>query len=261
VRILVTNDDGVESEGLAALARALAAVGDVFVVAPASNQTAVARAITLTPTIAVDEVELGDGRTAFAVAGTPCDCVRFAVLGVAGERPDIVVSGINRGANLGDDVAYSGTVAAAFEGLLQGLPSIALSQQAVDGNDWDPGATFEFEALAALAARLVQLVAERGLPSGTLLNVNGPATQHKGVKVAPLGRRMFSASLKVTRDAEGRGHYSPYGVMPGYHDDPDSDVTAIDNGYVTVTPLHFDITDRVAVEHLASWPLAGLVTP
>src|ERR1700710_1435886 len=174
MRILLTNDDGIDAQGLHVLAAAMRKLGDVTVAAPATNQTGVSRAITLQPTIAVDEVDLPDGTRGFAVAGTPADCVRFAVLGLP-ERPDLVVSGSNRGVNLGDDVSYSGTVGAALEGVFLGLPAIAVSQQARDGvEDWYDDARFDYGPTCAVAAKLAQRVVDDGLPDGTMLNVNGP---------------------------------------------------------------------------------------
>jgi 5'-nucleotidase len=261
MRILVTNDDGVGSTGLHALADALDAIGEVVVVAPATDQTAVARGITISETIAVDEVELPGGRPAFAVAGTPTDCVRFAVMGIAGDVPDVVASGINRGANLGDDISYSGTVAAAFEGLLSGLPSLAFSQQARDGRDWSRNAEYDYAVMCAVAPRLVSSAVEQGLPSGTLLTVNAPGLAReevRGVRVTRLGRRVYGGRLDLAAEEGARRHYRIYGERPGYHDEDGTDVSAIARGYVTVTPLHYDLTDRAAAETLRGWGVEDL---
>jgi 5'-nucleotidase len=263
VRILVTNDDGVDAPGLHALAEALGAVGDVIVVAPVRNQTAMARAITLAGNVIVDEVALPSGREAFAVDGTPVDCVRFALLGLAGEPPQLVASGINLGANLGDDVTYSGTVAAAFEGLLAGLPAVAFSQQSRRGgtSDWRPDGRFDFGALASFAGRLVARVAERGLPAGTLLNVNAPgrAGEGCGVRATRLGRRTYRTTLELVERASGRRRYRLYDEDPSFHDEDGTDIGAIAAGCISVTPLHFDLTAHDALEDVESLGLGDLV--
>src|SRR3954447_2128418 len=175
MRVLLTNDDGIFSPGLRALLDALAPAAEVVVIAPAENQSAVARSITLRRAITVVEHDLPGAVAAFAVDGTPVDCVRFAALGLGGGGYDAIVSGANLGHNLGDDVTYSGTVAAALEGVLLGLPSIAVSQGALDGGlGFVADAGFEFGAGARFTARLLEVAFEHGLPPGLLLNVNVP---------------------------------------------------------------------------------------
>ncbi len=165
--ILVTNDDGVHSPGLLALKQALEPFGRVSVIAPDSNRSAIGRGITIHQPLHVEEVRLADGSEALATDGTPVDCVRFATLGLLESRPDVIVSGINLGLNLGDDVTYSGTVAAALEGLLLGWPAIAVSAQATDqaAGQWD-GTAYDFRAAASFAARLVPIVCRREFPRG-----------------------------------------------------------------------------------------------
>src|SRR5436309_7792561 len=167
MRILLTNDDGITSRGLLAAKKALDEVGEVSVIAPDSNRSAVGRGITIARALTVTEVELRDGSRGFATDGTPVDCVRFADLGLVGERPDLIVAGINHGLNLGDDITYSGTVAAAFEGIVLGIPAIAVSQQSTGGEmDFRLGREFDFKASARLTAALVGQVAETPLPGG-----------------------------------------------------------------------------------------------
>src|SRR5204862_1601478 len=184
MRILLTNDDGITSRGLFAAKRALDEVGEVSVIAPDSNRSAVGRGITIDRALTVTEVELRDGSRGFATDGTPVDCVRFADLGLVGERPDLIVAGINYGVNLGDDVTYSGTVAAAFEGIVLGIPAIAVSQQSTGGEmDFRFGREFDFTASARLTAALVGQLAETPLPAGTLLNVNCPGVAPAGIEI------------------------------------------------------------------------------
>jgi 5'-nucleotidase len=258
MRILLTNDDGIDAVGLHALAAALRPLGDVVVVAPATNQTGVSRAITLTPTIAVDEVDVPGGGRGFAVAGTPSDCVRFAVLGLP-ERPDLVVSGSNRGVNLGDDISYSGTVAAALEGVFLGLPAIAVSQQAKDGiEDWWDDAKFDYAATCGVVSRLAARVGEHGLPDGTILNVNGPGVEPLGVRLTRLGRRIYGEAATFETDAEGRRHYRLYDEPPGHHGEDGTDLAAIDAGYVSITPVRLRLDDVDAYRELEGWDLQEL---
>jgi 5'-nucleotidase len=248
MRILLTNDDGVGSPLLAQLAIALDALGTVDVIAPALDMTGVSRSLSLAGPIAVDEIQLPDGRRAFAVGGTPADCVRFAALGLAGESPDVVVSGPNLGINLGDDVAYSGTVAAALEGALLGLPAVAFSQQAsADGS-------YSAEALATFAQRLVPLLASGALPPGVVINVNAPAGAVAGVRVARLGRRRYRTQLQPTGEAEGgRRHYRIYGAGPlRLEGEPGTDIAAVAEGYIALTPLRFDLFADDALAPLAA---------
>ena len=200
MRILLTNDDGVTSRGLFAAKQALDAVGAVLVIAPDSNRSGSARSITIDRPLTVGEVALRDGSTAYATDGTPVDCVRFGDLGVVGEPPDLIVSGINYGYNLGDDVTYSGTVAAAFEGLLLGIPGVAISQGAPSaGADFRRHPGYDFGPAAEFLARLVGMIGERGLPDGTVLNVNVPSPPAGG-GVCRLGKRIYRDRLELEAD-------------------------------------------------------------
>src|SRR5687767_5448518 len=191
MRVLVTNDDGIAAKGIQALRKSLRELDDVVVdvVAPDSNRSATARSITTHSPLWVEEVEFSDGDRGFATEGTPVDCVRFADLGLLGSKPDLIVSGINHGANLGDDITYSGTVAAAFEGIVLGIPAIAISlQSAAREMDFRFGRDFDFSVAAAFAAELVRRLAEDPLPADTLLNVNCPAGAPSGIEVTHLGK-------------------------------------------------------------------------
>ena len=216
VRFLLTNDDGIGAEGLRALVPALAVHGEVIVIAPLENQSGVARKITLSRPLAVDEVVVPGAGAAFAVDGTPVDCVRLGAHGLAGPPPDVIVSGVNHGLNLGDDVTYSGTVAAAFEGHLLGLPAIAVSQQSPAGElGFAGGVAFDFSHAARFVERLVGALADGGLPAGLLLSVNVPGSPPRGALLARLGKRIYGDQLQLERDDAGRRHARIYGAAPG----------------------------------------------
>ncbi|MGH2981448.1 MAG: 5'/3'-nucleotidase SurE [Solirubrobacterales bacterium] len=263
MKVLLTNDDGIGAEGLHAARRALAAVEDleVHVIAPDSNRSATARSITTRSPLSVKEIEFGDGERGFATDGTPVDCVRFADLGLLGERPDLIVSGINHGSNLGDDITYSGTVAAAFEGIVLGIPAVAISQQSTRGEmDFRFGRSFDFELAAGFLAGLMRRLAEEGMAEGTLVNINCPAGEVTGVEVTHLGKRLYDDELKlVDEDSDGRRRYQIYGFEPSFEDEEGSDLSAIANGRVSVTPVHFDLTDRTGIESLRGWDLAAML--
>jgi 5'-nucleotidase len=248
MRVLLTNDDGIGAQGLQALRRALLEIDgiELDVIAPNSNRSATARSITTRVPLWVEQVDFNDGTVGYATDGTPVDCVRFAELGLLGERPDLIVSGINHGSNLGDDVTYSGTVAAALEGIVLGIPAIAVSQQSLAGEmDFRLGREFDFSISAPLAAALAATIASDGLPEGTLLNVNCPGEAPNGVEVARLGKRLYNDELKqVDEDPEGRRRFQIYGYSPGFEDEEGTDLAAVARGYVAITPIHFDLTDH-----------------
>ena len=267
MRVLLTNDDGLQAEGIQALRRALLEVPgiELAVIAPDSNRSATARSITTRRPIWVEEVDFGDGTVGYATDGTPVDCVRFAALGlIDGFQAELIVSGINHGFNLGDDITYSGTVAAAFEGLILGIPGIAVSQQsAAREMDFRLGAEFDFATAAAFAARVVEEIEDVPLPDGTLLNINVPAGEVHGVEVARLGKRIYRDALEVVEegDTPARKLYRVYGDMPDYHREPGTDMAAIAAGRIAVTPLHFDLTDRPGIATLQDYDLAALLAP
>ncbi len=266
--VLLTNDDGIEAEGLQAMRGTLAEVPGVrlAVIAPDGNRSAMARSITTRRPLWVEEVPFADGTVGYATDGTPVDCVRLAKLGlVEGFEADLVVSGINHGANLGDDITYSGTVAAALEGLVLGIPGIAVSQQSgTRALDFRFAGGFEFDVAAGFVARLVERIEEVALPSTTLLNINVPAGTPQGVEVTSLGKRIYRDELKLEQEEQGpppRRRYWIYGADPGYHEEPGTDLAAVAAGRVAVTPIHFDLTDRPGLETLREFDLQALLAP
>lgn len=242
--ILVTNDDGIHSEGLRALAEALAPVGEVTVVAPDRERSAAGHALTLHRPLRASEV----APRWYRVDGTPTDCVTLAVMGMLKRRPRLVVAGINLGTNLGDDVTYSGTVSAALEGALLGIPAFAISQAG--------GARFDFTAAAAFARRLAALLLEQGLPPETLLNVNVPAEAPesiRGVALTRQGRRAYQESIVEKLDPRGKTYYWIGGSEPEWERLGDSDYDAVMAGKISVTPLRLDLTHYEALRTLRAW--------
>jgi 5'-nucleotidase len=256
VKVLLTNDDGITATGLQVLRRALLDLPDIelAVIAPDSNRSATARSITYREPLTVEEVEFGDGTSGFATSGTPVDCVRFAALGLIELEPELIVSGINHGSNLGDDITYSGTVAAALEGIVLGLPAIAVSQQEGEGE-------MDFDQVAAFVARMVEELEEVPMPEGTLLNVNAPAGQAVGVRACRLGKRIYRDRMELTDEQDGRRRYRMYGESPTYHHEEGTDFAAIAEGCIAVTPLHFDLTDQAGIEQLSGFDLDALLRP
>jgi 5'-nucleotidase len=231
-RILVTNDDGIFSEGIKLLAESLGALGEVWVVAPDREQSAMGHALTLSRPLRMQKVE----ERRYAVDGTPTDCVNLAVLSLLQEtKPDLVVSGINFGLNLGDDVTYSGTVSATFEGTLLGIPSVAFSQEVAEGFSFAPAAAFARELCGIL------LAGELELPRDLLLNVNVPAGPIRGVRLTRLGRRVYKQSVIEKLDPRGRKYYWIAGT-PQWEKATGTDYEAVVQGSVSVTPLHLDLT-------------------
>ncbi len=257
MRVLLTNDDGITAPGLSAARRALRALDgvEVDVIAPDSNRSATARSITTRSPLTVEEVEFGDGDRGFATDGTPVDCVRFADLGLLGGRPDLIVSGINHGSNLGDDITYSGTVAAAFEGIVLGIPALAVSQQSSGGGMGYVSGHFDFGNAAPFTAQLVRRLVDEPMPPETLVNVNFPSGQPAGIEVTRLGKRLYNDKLKlVEEDAEnGRRRYEIYGWEPSFEDEEGTDLAAVARGRISVTPVHFDLTDHGGLERLRGW--------
>jgi 5'-nucleotidase len=259
VRVLLTNDDGIEADGLQALRRALIAIPSVEleVIAPDGNRSAMARSITTRRPVWVQEVDFEDGTVGYATDGTPVDCVRLAQL---------VVSGINHGSNLGDDITYSGTVAAALEAIVLGLPGIAVSQQSTNRElDFRMGPRFDFSVAASFTARLVAELQNVPLPDGTLLNINVPGAAPSGVSVARLGKRVYRDELALVDEEpsqpQGRRLYRIYGDATYLRDETGTDLAAVAAGQIAVTPIHFDLTDRDGMDALARYDLARLIAP
>jgi 5'-nucleotidase len=266
MRVLLTNDDGIDAEGLQTLRRALLEIDSIelAVIAPDGNRSATARSITTRRPLWVTRVDFDDGTVGYATDGTPVDCVRLARLGlVEGFEADLVVAGINHGSNLGDDITYSGTVAAALEAIVLGLPGIAVSQQSrAREMGFRLGSGFDFGVAARFVARVVEDLDRVPLPEGTLLNVNVPAGDPDGVEVTRLGKRIYRDELRLQNEDEaGRRRYWIYGTDPGFHDEPGTDLAAVAAGRIAVTPIHFDLTDVEGLDALARHDLAALLTP
>lgn len=244
MKILVTNDDGIASPGLHALARAMKVLGDVWVVAPDRERTAVGHAMTLHKPLRISRV----GKQVYTINGTPTDCVSLALKHVLRGRPALVVSGINRGVNLGDDVTYSGTVSAALEGTIMGVTSIAVSQEGED--------SFRFQVGALYAVRIARAVLRYGLPKETLLNVNvpdRPLSSITGVKVTSLSRRRFDDPIVEKVDPRGRKYYWIAGTRVAWQRRKDSDYEALRRGKVSMTPIHLDVTHYAVIDQLREW--------
>lgn len=273
--ILVTNDDGINAPALYPLKKALDTVADTLVFAPDHNWSAAGHPKTMHKPLRADPITFPDGSTGFVSTAPPSDCVALALLGVSERRPEMVVSGINRGANLGYDVFYSGTVAAAVEATIEGVPAIAISRD-FDEKDMRlavaPGYSDEaslpqqtqvdYEPITAFCARLVKKVMERGLPAGTLLNVNFPSApwdQIKGVALTRLGRRVYRDELVARTDPRGRPYYWIGGLPPhGIAEDHGTDIWALVNNLVSITPIHLDMTAHRFMDDLKRWKLEEL---
>jgi 5'-nucleotidase len=248
-RILVTNDDGVESRGLLALKVALEPLGDTTVVAPDTNQSAVGHQKTLMRPLRVRERTLADGSTGWSIDGSPTDAVSLAFLGYFGHGFDLVASGINYGANLGDDITYSGTVSAAMEGVINGCPAFAISQEYYEHPDF----TLASEAALVVARNIL----ESGLSHGELINVNVPAASREecdGIEVTRLGKRVYQDELVQRVDPRGIPYYWIGGPPPSGLAVAGTDFHAIVNRRISVTPIHLDLTGRRLLRRLRTWP-------
>jgi 5'-nucleotidase len=242
--ILITNDDGYDASGLQTLIRALRGLGLIYVVAPASEQSASSHSLTLRQRIRV--LKVSDRH--YKVHGTPTDSVLLGVSGILKRRPDLLVSGINHGPNMGEDVSYSGTVAAAFEGMILGVPSLAISslQRSVKSED----------VIGKIARVVVESALELGVPESCLLNINIPnpdISPIKGVRITKLGSRAYDNLLHKDIGEAGEVSYTIGGDDPIWKEDDGTDIAAVRNGYVSVTPLHLDLTDYKAVVEMEKW--------
>ena len=252
MHILVTNDDGIQAAGLHALAQALRPLGDVTVLAPDRNWSASGHVKTMHRPLRVREVELPDGTPALSSDGAPSDCVALAVLGVLDRPIDMVVSGINPNANLGHDVTYSGTVTAAMEAAIQGLPGIAVSLDTPEGHS---GAR-DYTPAAEVAASVARKVMQDGLPRGLVLNVNvpyGPRLGMRGVAITRQGLRVYRDELVRRQDPRGRPYYWIGGETPSGLSEPDTDFWALQENYISITPLQLDLTATDQLPLLRAW--------
>jgi len=253
--ILVTNDDGVNAPGLTALKQELDRVARVEVYAPDRNWSAASRTMTFHKPLRVDRVQLLDGTVGHVTSGTPSDCVSLALLGLLDARPALVVSGINAGLNIGQDITYSGTVAAAMEGVRSGIPSVAVSFDV----GIDPRTDSDYSLAARFAARLAAfLLEENPLPKGILLNVNVPVVppgRHPEVKLTRLGGQAYKNYLVTGKDPRGRSYYwitgDPLTAVPP--EEEGTDIWAISNGFISITPIHLDMTEYSLLKKLHGW--------
>lgn len=248
LRVLCTNDDGIHAAGLQVLVSVAERLGETRVVAPDREQSATSHSLTLHRPLRVTEVAPGR----HVIDGTPTDCVLIAVNELLPWRPDFVLSGINHGPNMGEDVLYSGTVAAAMEGTILGIPSIAVSWRGGEG----PGDVTDYADL--LHELLGELLARPDFPPETFFNVNipaRPASEIEGVRVTTLGRRVYSDSLIRREDPGGREYFWIGGGVSSWSGGEDSDFKAVEAGYVSITPLHLDLTNHRLLEEVASWAL------
>ena len=246
-KILVTNDDGIFSPGIYALWEAMQEIGDVTIVAPDSEKSAVGHAITITDPIRVEKIQRKNGFKGFAVKGTPADCVKIAGRSLMKSPPDIVVSGINSGANVGSNIIYSGTVSAATEGTILGIPSVAISLNSIKGGD--------MTAAQKVAVTVVKKVLENGLPTGILLNVNVPYIPEraiKGYRITKQGKLVFKDRFEKREDPRGKFYYWMMGEIIN-DTDSESDGYAIQNDYVSITPIHYQLTEESYIKTLESW--------
>lgn len=246
--ILLTNDDGIQSHGLQALAEQVGKLGEVVVVAPDRERSAVGHALTLHAPLRAHEYR----QNWWAIDGTPTDCVSLGIHELVKSQTDLVISGINRGANLGDDITYSGTVAAAMEATLMGVPAFAIS---LDAPDFSHDG---FAWAARVAVDIVQTLREHTLPADTFLNVNVPSGRPKGLQMTRQGKRIYEGAVVCNSDPRGNNYYWIGAGELGFQDLDGTDFNAIQAGHVSVTPLHLDLTNYAALERLRQWDLEKL---
>lgn len=255
MHILITNDDGVNAPGLLALVQALSGLGKLTVLAPDHNWSASGHVKTLHRPLRVKETRLADGTPALASDGAPSDCVALAMMGLLEEKVDLVVSGINPHGNLGHDVTYSGTVTAAMEAAIAGLPAVAVSVDPPEGLV----APLDYSTAAGVARRVVEQVIAHGLPRDVFLNVNVPylpAAELKGYLITRMGLRIYRDALIKRLDPRGRPYYWIGGDMPTGVPDEGTDIGALSAGYVSITPLHLDLTAHAVLEDMRTWQWA-----
>ncbi|HAH31802.1 MAG TPA: 5'/3'-nucleotidase SurE [Elusimicrobia bacterium] len=250
MEILITNDDGIYAEGIYALATALKKLGNITVVAPDAQRSAVGHAITIVDPLRVNKARRNGRFFGYAASGTPADCVKLAIKTLMKKKPDLVVSGINLGANIGYNILYSGTVSGATEGALLGIPSLAISLDTFTKPD--------FSAAAAFSVKIAASMKKRRLPAGTLLNVNVPAikaSKIKGVRVTSQSRTSFNDWFDKRKDPHGQTYYWMDGDFKPKDSDAASDLNAVKAGYISVTPIQFDLTDYKFITTLDTWKL------
>ncbi|HBT19977.1 MAG TPA: 5'/3'-nucleotidase SurE [Peptococcaceae bacterium] len=250
MKILITNDDGIQAQGLITLYKYLSEFGTVNVVAPERERSAIGHGITMHKPLRVYEYPIGDTKkTGYAVSGTPADCVKLALEALLPEPPDIIISGINWGANLGTDVLYSGTVSAAIEGTINGIKSMAVS---LDDRRKIP----DFSVAAKFVNEFLKIYIKHDMPSDTLLNINIPDVpwnEIKGVKITKLGRRRYIDTVERRKDPRGREYFWLAGRVNDHDMDPETDTYAIKENYISICPVHFDLTNYEAIKEIKTW--------
>ncbi len=249
-KILLTNDDGINAPGIVTLAESLSDFADISIVAPLSEMSAMGHAITISDPLKVTEILKDDAHFGWAVGGTPADCVKLAINGGLVEKPDMVISGINQGANVGVDIIYSGTVSAAYEGTILNIPSMAISLDSFVQKD--------FTAAGKVALMMAKRILKEGLPEGTLINVNVPAGEYssfKGFSITRQGSGTYKEKMDRREDPRKRIYYWMSGTRSYENTDPEMDENAIRAGYVTLTPLHYELTNKGYMNELESWEL------
>jgi len=250
MRILITNDDGINAPGVYALYEEMKKVGEISIVAPDTEQSAIGHAITLSNPLRIREVHRDGSFYGYSVNGTPADCVKLGVTTIFKEHPDMVISGINLGPNLGVDVIYSGTVSAATEGTILGIPSIAISLATRKEPD--------YSFAAAFTRNLCLKVKEKGLPAGILLNVNIPAVPShkiKGVRITRQGNARFRDTFEKRMDPRGNIYYWLTGEVWEEEEDKETDSKAVSDNYISITPIHFDLTSYQSISWLKEWDI------
>jgi len=244
--ILITNDDGIHSPGIIALSTAMREIGDVYIVAPDRERSAVSHSLTLHRPLRVERLR----ENVYSIDGTPTDCVILAIKKLLPDKPTLVASGINRGGNLGGDITYSGTVSGAIEGTIMGIPSFAISL--VTGEE---AQSVHFETASFFATKIAKFILEKSLPPDTLLNINVPnvdKTKIKGIRFTHQGKMVYSNSIKEIHDPKGRMHYWIGGTQLNVEHDDDTDIQSVKEGYVSITPIHLDLTNYEALNYLKS---------
>lgn len=242
--ILVTNDDGINSPGLVALTKALRPLGNVFIIAPDREKSAAGHSVTFHHPLRAEKIN----NRAIQIDGTPTDCVMYGILHFLKTKPDLVASGINRGPNLGDDITYSGTVSAAIEGTLHGIPSFAISVA-----DYSK---LQYQAAARFARNIAELLLKKMLPTETLLNINVPNMPYeniKGIEITKQGKRIYRDLIIEKTDPRGRLYYWIGGEEPTYKDEPGTDFNAIAQNKISITPIHLDLTNYSAFNTIKKW--------
>jgi len=249
-KILLTNDDGINAQGIISLANSLADIAELYIVAPIFEMSAMGHAITISDPLKVTEIHRNGSHFGWGIGGTPADCVKLAINGSLVPRPDMVISGINQGANVGVDIIYSGTVSAAYEGTILEIPAMAISL--------DSFAQKDYSHAGKVARLLVPRILEEGLPAGTLLNVNVPAGDYesfKGFKITEQGSGTYEETLERREDPRQRVYYWLSGTRVYKNQNPELDENAVRAGYVSVTPLHYELTNKGFMDPLKSWNL------